>query len=261
MNVGFVESELTIMNENAGQNSLNYPTRINMLNALNNLVNFANANKNSFIVFYYSGHGTQIQQTSSYVNINAQTLNTTGTIDEAIIPVDFQTNGVIVDEELRTIFIQKLSSSTTLFAIIDACNSGTALDLKFGYIMSGVDYTNAIRTITDVQDNSTCTAISISACRDNQTAAAIQVNPTDTYIQSILTWSFLNSYKTASSIGKLLQTIQTNITNKFGSSITQVTQIATNKIIDLEKTILPNNIVIDQINSKTIELSQSIIIC
>ena len=201
LDIGFSDSEIIIMNENAGQNSINYPSRINILNAMNNLVNFSNANHNSFIVFYYSGHGTQIQQKylvsqSSY------------TVDEAIVPVDFLTNGVIIDQVIRNNFIQLLHSSSTLFAIIDACNSGTALDLKYGYIVPGIDYTHAIRTINDVSDKSTCMAISISACKDNQTSVATKINQTDTYIQSVLTWSFLNSYKNVNSLAKLLQSIQ-----------------------------------------------------
>lgn len=58
--------------------------------------------------------------------------------DEVIYPVDFRTNGHIVDDEMHRIIVQSLQPGVRLTAIFDSCHSGSALDLPYIYSTQGV---------------------------------------------------------------------------------------------------------------------------
>lgn len=58
--------------------------------------------------------------------------------DEVIYPVDFRTNGHIVDDLMHDILVKPLQPGVRLTAIFDSCHSGSALDLPYIYSTSGV---------------------------------------------------------------------------------------------------------------------------
>jgi hypothetical protein len=74
------------------------------------------------LVFHYSGHGAQQR---SYSGDEADGM------DETFCPLDFETQGMIVDDEINTALVRPLPHGAKLHALIDACHSGTALDLPF----------------------------------------------------------------------------------------------------------------------------------
>jgi len=51
--------------------------------------------------------------------------------DETILPTDYETAGQIVDDELNERLVKPLLPGVTLHALIDACHSGTAMDLPY----------------------------------------------------------------------------------------------------------------------------------
>jgi hypothetical protein len=51
--------------------------------------------------------------------------------DETILPTDFKKAGVIVDDDLNAMMVRPLMPGVTLHALIDACHSGTAMDLPY----------------------------------------------------------------------------------------------------------------------------------
>ncbi|MBA0849276.1 hypothetical protein Goshw_013817, partial [Gossypium schwendimanii] len=53
--------------------------------------------------------------------------------DETICPVDFLREGMIVDNDIYATIVKPLSEGVTLHAIVDACHSGTILDLEHVY--------------------------------------------------------------------------------------------------------------------------------
>lgn len=73
-------------------------------------------------MFHYSGHGSQQR------NYNRDERDG---YDETICPLDFVTQGMIVDDEINTTIVRPLPSGVKLHAIVDACHSGTVLDLPF----------------------------------------------------------------------------------------------------------------------------------
>jgi hypothetical protein len=74
------------------------------------------------LVFHYSGHGAQ-QRNYSGDEVDG--------FDETLCPMDFETQGMIVDDEINAALVRPLPHGVKLHALIDACHSGTALDLPF----------------------------------------------------------------------------------------------------------------------------------
>lgn len=74
------------------------------------------------LVFHYSGHGSRQR------NYNGDEVDG---YDETLCPLDFNTQGMIVDDEINATIVRPLPHGAKLHAIIDACHSGTVLDLPF----------------------------------------------------------------------------------------------------------------------------------
>jgi len=72
------------------------------------------------LVFHYSGHGSQQR---SYEEADGY--------DETICPLDFETQGMIVDDEINQAIVRPIPRGAKLHALVDACHSGTVLDLPF----------------------------------------------------------------------------------------------------------------------------------
>ncbi|KAF8090621.1 hypothetical protein N665_0471s0016 [Sinapis alba] len=96
------------------------PTKRNMRKAMRWLVEGNRARDSLF--FHYSGHGAQ-QKDYDGDEIDGQ--------DEALCPLDHETEGKIIDDEINEILVRPLVHGAKLHAVIDACNSGTVFDLPF----------------------------------------------------------------------------------------------------------------------------------
>jgi hypothetical protein len=91
-------------------------TRENIIRELNNLV--AKAGKNVHLVFFYSGHGTQVP------DVNGDELDH---LDEAIVPWEFDWDRpeiAITDDELESILNQARGKGAVVDVFYDACFSG-----------------------------------------------------------------------------------------------------------------------------------------
>lgn len=102
------------------------PDKANMLRAMEWLVKDARPDDSLF--FHYSGHGGQTKDLDGDEDDG---------YDEVIYPVDFATNGHIVDDLLHDIMVKPLPPGCRLTAIFDSCHSGTALDLPYIYSTEG----------------------------------------------------------------------------------------------------------------------------
>ncbi|KAJ4952974.1 hypothetical protein NE237_029806 [Protea cynaroides] len=74
------------------------------------------------LVFHHSGHGSQQPNLSG---------DEADGYDETICPLDYQTEAMILDDEINATIVRPLPRGATLHAIIDVCHSGTVLDLPF----------------------------------------------------------------------------------------------------------------------------------
>ncbi|KAL2902111.1 Metacaspase-1, partial [Bienertia sinuspersici] len=139
------------------------PTRDNIRMAMAWLV--AGCRAGDSLVFHYSGHGSQQR------NLNGDEVDG---YDETLCPLDFQTRGMIVDDEINDTLVKPLLPGVKLHAIIDACHSGTMLDLPFLCRMneSGQYVWEDHRPRSGRwKGTSGGEAIAFSGCDDNQTSA------------------------------------------------------------------------------------------
>lgn len=103
------------------------PTRENIFRAMQWLVK--DARPNDSLVFHYSGHGGQTEDLDG---------DEDNGYDEVIYPLDFKTNGHIVDDDMHNIMVRSLPQGCRLTALFDSCHSGTALDLPYVYSTKGI---------------------------------------------------------------------------------------------------------------------------
>ena len=106
-------------------------------------------------------------------------------MDSCICPLDFETSGLIYDDDLRKIF-DKLPSGVTMYIVLDCCHSGTGGDLQFKYedtsfYNKGTTFPSKYvpeewtlrQTVTQFKNykKTNANVYLISGCKDNQTSA------------------------------------------------------------------------------------------
>ena len=149
------------------------PSRSNiMMNLLELLLSGAKQ-----LVFYYSGHGSYVFDKSG---------DEADKQDECLVPLDYSTNGGIVDDEIRGI-LDCLPDDAKLTIIFDCCHSGTCVDLSYNLDTK----TSAYKLVCDTGVRKTRgKVIMISGCLDNQSSA-------DAYLQNknqgALTYSLISA--------------------------------------------------------------------
>ncbi|KAK8529761.1 hypothetical protein V6N13_102663 [Hibiscus sabdariffa] len=136
------------------------PTRKNIEDSLRWLVN--DCRPGDSLVFYFSGHGSRLR------DYNNDELDG---FDETICPLDFKEVGMIVDNDLNSLIVRPLARGVTLHAIVDACHSGTILDLTKVYNSLQRKWEDNSPPSGVYKGTNGGLAICISACVDNQDAA------------------------------------------------------------------------------------------
>eukprot|EP00262_Sarcandra_glabra_P009976 TRINITY_DN24818_c0_g1_i1.p1 TRINITY_DN24818_c0_g1~~TRINITY_DN24818_c0_g1_i1.p1 ORF type:complete len:365 (+),score=35.67 TRINITY_DN24818_c0_g1_i1:173-1267(+) len=115
----FPESSIIMLTEEE-TDPFKVPTKHNLRMALYWLVQ--GCQPGDSLVFHYSGHGSRQR------NHNGDEVDG---YDETLCPLDFETQGMIVDDEINATIVKPLPRGVKLHAFIDACHSGTVLDLPF----------------------------------------------------------------------------------------------------------------------------------
>ncbi|KAG8368665.1 hypothetical protein BUALT_Bualt15G0069400 [Buddleja alternifolia] len=159
--LGFPSDSILILTEEESDPRL-IPTGNNIRKALKWLVQGCQSGDS--LVFHYSGHGSQ------QLDFNRDEVDG---YDEILWPVDYQTEGTILDDEINATIVRPLPRGATLHAIIDACHSGTILDLPFVCRINREGYYNwedHRLPYTAYKGTNGGYAISISACNDNQSS-------------------------------------------------------------------------------------------
>ena len=168
---GFKDNNIDLLTDD----SVIKPTKQNIINSIRKLTKKVRDEDIKEVWFSYSGHG-------AYLSNNGFDSEKDGN-DEALVPLDYSTNGLIRDDQLYNLLVKELPLDCNLFSIIDACHSGTSLDLPFVYRID-----TGIKTHNN-QDN-LCNVLKISGCRDSQTSADAFINGK---YQGALTFSFLRT--------------------------------------------------------------------
>ncbi|KAK4401870.1 Metacaspase-3 [Sesamum angolense] len=113
---GFPYSSILVLTEEEDFSRI--PTKKNIRAALQWLVRGCRAGDS--LVFHYSGHGSQVVDRDG---------DEVDGYDECLLPVDYETEGRILDDELNATIVRPLPTGATLHSIIDTCFSGTFVDL------------------------------------------------------------------------------------------------------------------------------------
>ncbi|KAF5321346.1 hypothetical protein D9619_000540 [Psilocybe cf. subviscida] len=122
---GYKKEDMVTLTDDA-TNPRMQPTHANIVAAMQWLVDGANPNDSLF--FHYSGHGGQTKDLDG---------DEADGYDEVIYPVDYESAGHIVDDEMHDMMVKPLPAGCRLTAIFDSCHSGSALDLPYIYSTEG----------------------------------------------------------------------------------------------------------------------------
>ncbi|XP_059313754.1 metacaspase-3-like [Lycium ferocissimum] len=155
--LGFPNASVIVLTEDE-KDPYKYPTKANIRSALRWLVH--GCQPGDSLVFHYSGHGSRIRDFDGD-EIDGH--------DESLCPVDYETEGRILDDEINSTIVRPLPRGATLHGIIDTCFSGTFLDLPFMCrINRAGNFMWEDHRINYNRGTRGGTAISISACDDHQ---------------------------------------------------------------------------------------------
>ncbi|XP_057804003.1 metacaspase-1-like [Salvia miltiorrhiza] len=139
------------------------------------------------LVFYFSGHGKRQREVVRGDEIDG--------FDETICPVDFEENGMIVDNYINRAIVRPLVPGVTLHAIIDSCHSGTILDLPHVYDIKGKWEDNSPPSGA-YKGTKGGKAICFSACEDYQLAADTTVfSKSEKEMTGAMTITFIQAIK------------------------------------------------------------------
>lgn len=155
------------------------PTRQNIIDGMTALV--ADMVAGDEAVFHYSGHGTLVRDTNGD--------EMTG-YDSCLCPLDYSApsssgGGIITDDEIRTLLVNKVPRGARLYVILDCCHNGTGCDVRYKY----EDYSMLLRArprpiwltrqkafTNSRYANTVGEVFMISGSRDEQTSADAYIN-------------------------------------------------------------------------------------
>ncbi|KAJ7968219.1 Metacaspase-1 [Quillaja saponaria] len=150
------------LNTEEERNPNSIPTKKNIEESLKWLVK--DCKPGDSLVFYFSGHGLRQPDLIE---------DERDGYDETICPTDFIQEGMIPDNYINSTIVWPLKVGVTLHAIVDACHSGTILDLIYVYDREKKKWSDNSPPSKNPLRKSTSggMAICLSACGDDQMAA------------------------------------------------------------------------------------------
>lgn len=162
---GFSESSILVLTDE----TIYKPTQANILEGINwllssekntkfNQAKYAANKSPTAYYFHYSGHGALIADTNG---------DEPSGKDSVICPLDLK---FITDDSLRELLVNKIDTSSRLTAVIDACHSGTCLDLLWNCQKTGQGF-SLIKSGTYAATSGH--VILLSGCMDTQTSADV----------------------------------------------------------------------------------------
>ena len=206
-NYGFKDKDILVISDNTNIK----PTGNNIIKLFIKLMQ--NSQAGDVLLFSYSGHGLQIDKNSS---------------NTCLVSSDFK---FITDSQLKQIINNFLPKDVTLFALIDACYSGTVFNLKYQYSNSLNKDQNEIY----LKENETKgQVVMISGSTDNQTSADAPVNTNNNIHEGAMTWSFLSTLqKIQKPSWYEVITNMRSLLNDSNNGYTQIPQLSAGKPLNM----------------------------
>lgn len=145
------------------------PKKDNILKSLKNIIN--ESEKCREIWIHYSGHGTSVKDLNK---------DEADGYDEVLVPLDFDKNGFIIDDDLNLI-ISKTKCNT--YVTFDCCHSGSALDLFYNLSIQKNKLIQSYELSQKQKKTSSNNIFMISGCMDDQTSEENQNQVGGKFIQ------------------------------------------------------------------------------
>jgi len=210
------------------------PTRANILREFQWLV--SDAQKGDSLFFMFAGHGGQILDVDG---------DEEDGLDETILPCDYRTKGVIIDDEIHDKLVKPLPAGCRLTALMDCCHSGTGMDLPFIHTeieessKKGefrLDHKTTIDHEIIQSKISKADVILFSGCMDDQVTADISSIEPGAVPQGAMTYSFLKIVTTTPRVTyremlvRMRQIIKENV-----KRFVQIPQLSTGRPFDVDQ--------------------------
>ncbi|XP_021776458.1 metacaspase-1-like [Chenopodium quinoa] len=234
----FPENSIRVLTEESDLDRV--PTKANMEESLRWLVE--GSKPGDSLVFYFSGHGLR-QRDFDNDELDG--------FDETLCPVDFKTEGMIFDNDINTMIVKPLIKGVTLHAIVDACHSGTILDLEYLYDLTGRKWLHNRPPSGAKKCTRGGRAICFSACRDDEMATDSNAF-TKKGMSGVMTYCFIQAIlnKPKLTYSELLYSVRKSILETFASrcissklidkllhrELSQEPQLSSSEIFDVENT-------------------------
>lgn len=212
---GYTEDKITFLTDDTPVK----PTRRNILKELLNLI----ISNDQYLYFHYSGHGSSIRDTDGDESDGR---------DETLVPIDYEEDGMIVDDEIRGMLCL-LNEKQSMVCVLDCCHSGSAMDLKYNiFERPGVKQYVLAENKKEKATRGAC--VMLSGCQDAQTSA-------DTFeegqAQGAMTYGFLKALSdpTVRTYEDLIFTIRKLLREK---RYAQVPSLSSGKVLNLKSPIV-----------------------
>jgi len=121
---GFEEDNIVVLLDDGNHNE---PTYENIIDAYKTII--SQSKKGDCIFLHYSGHGTKIRDDDSGEEGDGY--------DEALCPRDFQSAGMIRDDDLFDILVKPMADGVHMVSLMDCCHSGSIMDLPYVFKADG----------------------------------------------------------------------------------------------------------------------------
>ncbi|MQM00378.1 hypothetical protein Taro_033109 [Colocasia esculenta] len=153
------------------------------------------------LFFHFSGHGSQ------RMDINSDELDG---FDETLCPLDYEINGMISDDEIHTTIVEPLPTGVKLHAVIDACHSGSSLDLPYLCKLHRNGFWQW--EVHSKKETSGGIAICFSGCDDDQTSSDTSAF-TREIMTGAMTYCFIQAVESEPGVtyGRILQSMRSAI--------------------------------------------------
>lgn len=133
------------------------PTKENIIKSLQQIVDESHLLRD--IWFHYSGHGAYTKDMSG---------DEIDGMDEFLIPSDFKTNGIILDDQLFAIISK---AKCPVFLTMDCCHSGSIMDLPYSFDVNSCGIMRKVENRCKLENQN---IYMLSGCKDNQTSDDVQ---------------------------------------------------------------------------------------
>lgn len=180
------------------------------------------AQEGDSLFFHFSGHGCQEEDKDGDEDDG---------FDEAICPQDYETAGIILDDDLHEQLIETLPEGVNLQIILDCCHSGSGADLPFVFRAIGQRGSSFGRKSSKKKSKkeamieagggkeSEANVVMFSGCMDDETSADVEMDGSGTGAVSFAFITALMENRFELSYADLLYTMKEILAENFGSKV------------------------------------------